>query len=49
MSLIELMKPIARLRSKELSPSQAWSMYQVDALVSTDCSSKDFSISIDGV
>ncbi|MBI5473066.1 MAG: hypothetical protein HY961_12050 [Ignavibacteriae bacterium] len=49
MTLYQLLKPISRLKSKELSPGQAWSMYQVDALVSTDYSSKDFSISIDGV
>ncbi len=49
MTLNQLLKPISRLKSRELSPEQAWSMYQVDALVSTNYSSKDFRISIDGV
>ncbi len=48
MTLNQLLKPIARLKSKEFSPSQAWSMYQVDALVSDHHSSNDFRISVDG-
>jgi hypothetical protein len=49
MTLNQLLKPIARLKSKVLSPSQAWSMYQVYALVSDNRSSKDFRISVSGV
>lgn len=49
MTLRQLLKPISRLKSKALSPSQAWSMSQVDAIVSDHHSLKEFSISIDGV
>lgn len=49
MTLNQLLKPISRLKSRELSPSQAWSMYQVDVLVSDHHSSNEFRISVDGV
>lgn len=49
MTLKNLLKPIGRLKRKELPPSQAWSTYQVDALVSDHQSSKEFRISIDSV
>jgi hypothetical protein len=49
MTLNQLLRPIARLKSRVLSPGQARSMYQVGALVSSHYSSKDFNIGIDGV
>lgn len=49
MTLNQLLRPISRLKSRVLAPSQAWSMYQVDALVSTYHSTSEFRISVDGV
>jgi hypothetical protein len=49
MTLESLLRPIGRLRTRELSPMQAWSQSQVDALVSTWSEANEYGISIDGV
>jgi hypothetical protein len=49
MTLESLLRPIGRLKTKELSPMHAWSQSQVDALVSTWSEAKEYAVSIDGV